>query len=111
MRAPGPAVERELGGDRVQHLHKVWQEEDDLHLVVGQVAPTADALRPLDVGTAQQGHSGTLVHVLGREPAGRTPNQIVFLCLAGAHKDNYCHVDADTSCCDRDTLQGFRRVL
>ena len=73
LRAPGPAVERELGGDRVQHLHKVWQEEDDLHLVVGQVASTADALRPLDVGTAQQGHGGTLVHVLGREPAGRTP--------------------------------------
>ena len=71
MFPPGSAVEGELRGDRVQHLHKVWQKQDDLDLVVGQVPPTADALRPLDVRAAQQGHRWTLVHVLGREPAGR----------------------------------------
>ena len=59
------AKERELAGNRVQHLDKVGQKEDDLHLMVGQVTATADALGSLHMRATQQGHSGPLVHILG----------------------------------------------
>ena len=64
-------VEGELAGDGLLHLHQVGQEEDDLSVVIGQVASAADALSPLDVGPTQQGHRGPLVHVLRGQSGGR----------------------------------------
>lgn len=70
------AEEVQLVGDGLQHLDEVGQEEDDVDVVVGEVPPAADALRPLDVGAAQQGHRGPLVHVLRVQPEGRTKGNV-----------------------------------
>lgn len=59
--APSLVEECELTSDRVEHLHKIGQEQDDLDLVIGQVTTAADALSPLNMGAAQQSHSGVLV--------------------------------------------------
>ena len=68
--ATGLAVEAELVGHRILYLDIVGQEQNDLHLSIGQVSPTADALGSLDVWPAQQSHRGLLVHILRGEPAG-----------------------------------------
>ena len=65
--AAGPAVELHLTGDRLLHLDKVGQEQDDLHFVVGQVSTTADALGSLDVWSTQNDHSGPLVDIFWGE--------------------------------------------
>lgn len=51
----------DLTGDGVQHLHEIGQKQDDLDLVIAQVAAAADALSPLHVWAAQQSHCGALV--------------------------------------------------
>lgn len=61
--AVGSAVEVDLTGDRLLHLDKIGQEQDDLHFVVGQVSTTADALGSLDVWPTQEDHSGPLVDI------------------------------------------------
>lgn len=53
--------ECELAGDWVEHLDKVWQKQDDLHFMIGQVTTTADALSTLNMRATQQSHCGTLV--------------------------------------------------
>lgn len=68
MFSAGPYIEVELVGDLLLHFDKVGQEQKDLHLVVGQVSATADALSPLDVRPTQQNHNGPLVDVLWSEP-------------------------------------------
>lgn len=65
--AAGPAVEVDLTGDWLLHFQKVWQEQDDLHFMVGQVSAAADALRSLDVWPAQKHHSGPLVDIFWGE--------------------------------------------
>lgn len=55
------AEQCELAGDRVEHLDKVGEEEDDLHFMIGQVTTAADALSPLNMGATQQGNRGMLV--------------------------------------------------
>lgn len=70
------AEEVQLVGDGLQHLDEVGQEEDDVDVVIGEVPPAADALRPLDVGAAQQGHRGPLVHVLRVQPEGRPKGNV-----------------------------------
>lgn len=64
----GPDIEVELIGDLLLHFDKVGQEQDDFHLVVGQVSSAADALSPLDVRPTQENHSGPLVDILWSEP-------------------------------------------
>lgn len=70
------AEEVQLVGDGLQHLDEVGQEEDDVDVVIGEVPPAADALRPLDVGAAQQGDRGPLVHVLRVQPEGRPKGNV-----------------------------------
>lgn len=53
--------ECELTGDWVQHLNKIWQKQDDLHFMIGQVTTTANALSSLNVWATEQSHCGTLV--------------------------------------------------
>jgi hypothetical protein len=64
----GLAEERQLVGNRLQHLDKVGQEEDDLHIMVGEVPPTTDALSPLHMGAAQESYCGPLVDILRIQP-------------------------------------------
>lgn len=65
--ATGPAVEVDFTGDRLLHLYKVGQEQDDLNFMVGQVSTTADALSSLNMGSTQKDHSGPLVVVFWGE--------------------------------------------
>lgn len=62
-----PAVELDLAGDRLLHLDKIGQEQDDLHFAVGQVSSAADALGSLDVWPTQEDHSGPLVDIFWGE--------------------------------------------
>lgn len=64
----GLAEERQFIGDRLQHLDKVGQEEDDLHIMVGEVPPTTDTLSPLHMGPTQQGYRRPLVDILRIQP-------------------------------------------
>lgn len=57
-------------GEGLLHLHKVGQEEDDLHVVVGQVPAAADPLSALHVRPTQEHHRGALVHVFGVQSGG-----------------------------------------
>lgn len=59
--APSFVKQCELAGDRVKHLNKIGQKQDDLHFMIGQVTTTADALRALNMRATQQSHRGTLV--------------------------------------------------
>lgn len=59
------AEQRELVGDRVEHLDKIGEEEDDFHFMIGQVATAADALSSLNMGATQQRNCGMLVQILG----------------------------------------------
>lgn len=66
--ALGLAEERQLIGDRFQHLDKVGQEEDDLNIVVGEVPSTADTLSALDMRPTEQGNCRPLVNIFWIQP-------------------------------------------
>ena len=68
LHATRPAVEADLAGDRLVHLDKARQEQDNLHFMVGQVSTTADALGPLIVGPTKKDDYGLLVDVFWVEP-------------------------------------------
>lgn len=55
------AEQCELACHRVEHLDKVGQKQYDLHLMVGQVATTTDALSALNMRSTQQRHCGVLM--------------------------------------------------
>lgn len=55
------AEECELTGDRVKHLDKIGQKQNDFNFVIGQVTTTADALSTLNMGATQQSNCRTLV--------------------------------------------------
>ena len=52
----------------VRHLDEVGHVDDRLHVMITQVAATADALCPLHVGSTQHHYSRQLVVVLGVQP-------------------------------------------
>lgn len=55
------AKQCELVGDRVEHLDKIGEEEDDLNFMISQVPTAADALSSLNMGATQQCNCGMLV--------------------------------------------------
>lgn len=66
--ATGPAEEVHLPGYRLLHFEKIGQEQDDFHLMVGQVSAAIDALGSLDVWPTQKDNSGPLVDIFWGEP-------------------------------------------
>lgn len=69
--------EGDLAGHGVMHFDKVWQKQDDLHFVIGQVATAADALSSLNMRATQQCHRGMLVQIF-RGESGRSRNRQRF---------------------------------